>query len=155
MNIRKASIEDLDLLIRVRFDYLTKSGGPLSEAERESLTEYMIPYFEQHLEDDTFIAIFAEEEDVIAAVAFLALSDMPASPSFPTGKIGTVLNVLTYEDFRRKGLASQVIERILTEARAQNVRTVRLSATKMGEPLYQKIGFTNAEHQAMTISLPA
>lgn len=153
LNIRKAGLKDIDLLLKVRFDYLVEAGGPLSESARQSLKEHMIPYFERHLADDTFIAIFAEDKDNVAAVAFLALSDMPASPSFPTGKIGTVLNVLTYNAYRRQGAATQVIERILAEAQTQNVRTVRLSATKAGEPLYQKIGFTNAKHQAMTISL--
>lgn len=154
MNIRKAGQDDLELLIKLRFDYLSEAGNPLSEAEKTRLREYMIPYFKKHFEDDTFIAILAEEKGIVAAVAFLAVSDMPASPSFPTGKIGTVLNVLSYPAFRRRGVATQVIERILKEAQIQNVKTVRLSATKAGEPLYQKIGFSYAKHQAMTITLP-
>jgi hypothetical protein len=46
MNLRKASIDDIDLLIRIRIDYLNEDKGHLTEyketAIRSQLAEYYI-----------------------------------------------------------------------------------------------------------------
>lgn len=52
-----------------------------------------------------------------------------------------MLNVLTYPEYRRMGIATKVIERIIEEAKALGVSNIELSATLGGRPLYEKLGF--------------
>lgn len=43
---------------------------------------------------------------------------------------------------RRKGLAEQMMRRILNQSLAQGFRYAMLQASAMGKGLYQKLGFT-------------
>jgi GNAT superfamily N-acetyltransferase len=49
--------------------------------------------------------------------------------------------VLTHPDFRRRGLATKLLRRVLDIADKLAIRTVKLDATEMGEPLYRSLGF--------------
>src|SRR5262249_54204927 len=55
--------------------------------------------------------------------------------------LGWVGMVLTHPDFRRRGLATQLLRHLLTIADKRAIRTVKLDATEMGEPLYSSLGF--------------
>src|SRR5262249_19770543 len=49
--------------------------------------------------------------------------------------------VLTHPDFRRRGLAKRMLRHVLAVADSLAIRTVKLDATDMGEPLYRSLGF--------------
>ena len=49
--------------------------------------------------------------------------------------------VLTHPDFRRQGLATKLLRHVLAIADKLAIRTVKLDATEMGEPLYRNLGF--------------
>ena len=49
--------------------------------------------------------------------------------------------VLTHPDFRRRGLATQLLRHMLALADKLAIKTVKLDATEMGEPLYRSLGF--------------
>ena len=46
-------------------------------------------------------------------------------------------HVLTFPEFRRKGIATKVITFLIDEARKSGVSTIDLSATKDGKHLYE------------------
>lgn len=49
--------------------------------------------------------------------------------------------VLTHPDFRRQGLATKLLRHVLAIADKLAIRTLKLDATEMGEPLYRSLGF--------------
>jgi GNAT superfamily N-acetyltransferase len=49
--------------------------------------------------------------------------------------------VLTHPDFRRQGLATRLLRHVLAIADKVAIRTLKLDATEMGEPLYRSLGF--------------
>jgi GNAT superfamily N-acetyltransferase len=137
---RKAVIEDLDALIQLRMDSLTEDRGFLSETEQSAVAAQLREYFPKHIGSD-FIAYLAEMEDGIAATAFLVIEEKPANPAFITGKTGTVMNVLTYPEYRKQGAATALLKHLIDEARARGLSHIGLSATEAGKPLYEKLGF--------------
>lgn len=153
MNIRKATIDDIDMLIKLRIDYLLADRGSLSAAEENVIRLQLITYFTKHINCD-FIAIVAEKNNHVLSTAFLAVMEKPANPTFITGKTGTLLNVLTYPEYRRMGIASKVISKIIDEAKQLGVSSIDLSATQDGKPLYEKLGFTqSSKYTAMKLQL--
>ncbi len=154
MTIRKATIEDIDLLIKLRIDYLNEDRWTLSEDEMTAITDQLQSYFPKHINDD-FFAVFAEVDGKVVSTAYLVITEKPANPSFITGRTGTLLYVFTYKGFRRKGFASRVLQYIIEEARSLNLSFIELSATKAGLPLYKQLGFTekNSEYTSMILRL--
>lgn len=141
MNIRKATNKDIEVLIQLRIDYLLADKGSLSKNEKILIQSQLKAYYPKHINHD-FIAILAEINNEVVSTAFLAISEKPANTYFITGKTGTLLNVFTYPDYRRMGLATSVIRAIIDEAKKLGVSSIDLSATEDGKPLYEKLGFT-------------
>ena len=154
MNIRKSTVEDIETLIRIRIDYLVADTGYLTEEEKVVIISQLTEYYNKHINCD-FIAILAEIDGKVVSAAFLVLVEKPANPAFMTGKTGTLLNVFTYPEYRRRGIAKVVVERLLDEAKQLGASCIDLSATVQGKPLYEKLGFTagNSKYTPMKLQL--
>jgi GNAT superfamily N-acetyltransferase len=63
-----------------------------------------------------------------------------------------VMNMYTYPDYRRQGIASELLKRMIQFARSAGARRVWLRATEIGRPVYEKIGFQPME-SAMQLKL--
>ena len=153
VTIRTATQEDLELLIRLRMDYIAADYGEISSTDRENILAQLPDYFRQGLEDNSFLAVLAEREGEVVSAAFLAISKKPASVVFSTGKTGTLLNVITYPQHRRKGYASRVVSRVIEEARKLGVACMDLTATQEGKALYHKLGFQVSTQPEMRLRL--
>ena len=153
MVLRKATLDDIELLIRLRIDYLTEDKGKLSQVEEAAVKRQLRDYFNKHIPDNTFIGVFAEAEGEVLSTAYLAISEKPANTAFITGITGTLLNVLTYPEHRRKGIATKVINKIVDEAKDAGVSRIDLSATYDGKYVYEKIGFKESSYTTMCLKL--
>jgi len=153
MLLRKATLDDIEILIRLRLDYLTEDRGQLTQAEEIAVKQQLKKYFLQHIPNNTFIGIFAEINGTIVSTAYLSITEKPANPAFITGITGTLLNVLTYPEYRRRGIATKVITEVIEEARKVGVAHINLSATADGKYLYEKMGFTESKYTAMSMQL--
>ena len=140
MLVRLASLNDIDILVKVRFDYFDAENWEVSFKQRKAIEASLRKYYSKYLNVDFFAAL-VEIDSKIASVAFLAISNRPANLSFPTGKIGTILNVLTYPEYRKKGYATTTMNALICEARNQNLSYIELSSSESGKSLYKKLGF--------------
>ena len=138
--VRMADHSDIERLIKSRFDYFDAENWEVTIDKRAVIESNLKEYFIKHLNEDFFAAI-VEVNDKIASIAFLAISEKPANLSFPTGKTGTVFNVLTYPEHRKKGCATHTMKALIEEAKKQSLSYVELSASEAGKPLYEKLGF--------------
>lgn len=55
--------------------------------------------------------------------------------------VAWVAMVLVDQSYRGKGIGTALMKRALNYLREQNVSTIRLDATPMGQPVYEKLGF--------------
>jgi GNAT superfamily N-acetyltransferase len=149
VNIRMASLDDIEKLVKVRFDYFASENWEVSPKQHQDIETNLRQYYSTCLNTD-FFAAFVEEADVLASAAFLAVSTMPANLSCPTGKKGTVLNVLTYPDYRRKGYASRTMSALISKAKELNLSYIELSASELGKPIYEKLMFIEAAKSRFT-----
>ena len=141
---RMANHSDIEKLIISRFDYFDAENWEVSIDKRIVIESNLKLYFEKHLNTDFFAAI-VDVDNKIASIAFLVISEKPANLSFPTGKTGTVFNVLTYPEHRKKGYATHTMKALIEEAKKQSLSYIDLSASEAGKPLYEKLGFQEKE----------
>ncbi len=143
MLIRHAKAEDIDGLIQLRLDYLTAHFRDISET-REQICAQLKGYFEAHLSRD-FFAFLAEEDSRTIGCLFLIVQEKPANPRFPGGRTGLLLNVFTYPDYRRRGVAGSLLSKAIDEGKSIGLSYIELTATEEGAPLYKKFGFEKKE----------
>lgn len=140
MVIDKASEKEISGLVELRIAYLKEDLGTISEADLQRLKEVLPQYFRKHLNRDLFVYVAREAEEILAC-AFLLVVEKPMSPAFMTGKTGTVLNVYTKSEYRKKGYAKQLMNALLDDAKAMELSVVELKATEDGYHLYKAVGF--------------
>ena len=142
--IRMASLEDIDKLVKVRFDYFAAEKWEVSSEQHKVIEASLRQYYLKYLNTDFYAAI-VEVDNEIASVAFLAISNRPASLSVPSGRTGSIYNVLTYPEFRKRGYATSTMNLLIDQAKKQNLSFIKLSASESGKPLYQKLGFNETK----------
>ena len=138
MKFEKATIKDINMLTDLRLAYLQEDLGVITD--KELIQESLPGYYEKHLNKDLMVYVARDDEDIIAC-AFLLIVEKPMSPSFITGKTGTVLNVYTKPEYRNKGYAKKLMTMMLEEATAQDVSVIELKSTEDGYLLYKSVGF--------------
>ena len=138
MIFEKATIKDINGLTDLRLAYLQEDLGVITN--KELIQESLPGYYEKHLNKDLMVYVARDEEDIVSC-AFLLIVEKPMSPSFITGKTGTVLNVYTKPEYRNKGYAKKLMTMMLEDATAQDVSIIELKATEDGYSLYKSVGF--------------
>ena len=83
----------------------------------------------------------------------MSIAERPPRPGNSSNRVGTIYSVYTEPEYRRRGIATKVLQLLLQEAKENNVATVDLSATADGKPLYEKLGFTLPKYTYMKLKL--
>ena len=152
MIYEKATVKDINVLTDLRLAYLQEDLGVITD--KELIQESLPGYYEKHLNKDLMVYVARDEEDIVSC-AFLLIVEKPMSPSFITGKTGTVLNVYTKPEYRNKGYAKKLMTMMLEDATAQDVSVIELKSTEDGYLLYKSVGFGDvvAKYHNMKIVL--
>lgn len=83
----------------------------------------------------------AVDHEKIIATGAIQFMHFPPSFTNETGIRGYIANMYTHPDYRGKGIAKKIMERLISESKGRNVHYLFLIASEMGKPLYKKIGF--------------
>lgn len=143
--VREANAGDIQALVELRIAFLTEDSGGLAPAEAQALRACLADYFRRNIGRMCF-AFLVEADGAPIAAAYLAVSEKPANRSFPTGRVGTLLNVYTVPAHRRRGLATRLLTLLIERAKAERLSRLELLATASGKPLYEKMGFTETKY---------
>ena len=89
-----------------------------------------------------YLGWIAEENGRAAGSAGMLILDWPPHPLHPAaGERAYLLNVYVNPEFRRRGLAHQLLQCCMAEARARHIRVVTLHSSEAGRSVYEKFGF--------------
>ncbi len=127
-------------LTDIRMEYLIEDFPEMPQEQAEHIRAKLPRYYAEHLNVD-FFAYIAEDNGKPVGSAFLVINEMPPNSNFPNGRIGTVLNVYVAPDYRRQGIASSLMEMLISDAKAMELDYIELKASADGYPLYKKLGF--------------
>ena len=141
MNIRKADLKDAKLLSEVRKLQLIDEGIDPSC----NIDEELAAFFKKWLQSEDFIQLIAEENGKLLSTAAVVYYDLPPSFSNKIGVRGYVTNVYTAPEHRRKGLSKKLLTLLIEDAKSRGIKKLWLGASKLGRPLYEKLGFIKQE----------
>ena len=139
MNIifRKLTEGDLAEFIRLRIAQLREEGA----AEELDLVPSLRDYYRRHLADGTFVSWLALDGGKIVGTSGMSFVEKPPYFSCPSGRIGLLSSMYTDPDYRRRGIAKELLRRVTEEARAYGCGAVQITASDMGVLLYTAFGF--------------
>ncbi len=115
--------------------------GTGSETDRQAMARSSRPVLEAALQDGSYRGWLVEVAGQVVAGGGVQLVPFPPSPTNPASHRAFVINIYTEPEFRRRGLARQIMEAILAWCRAQGFASVSLHASHDGRALYESLGF--------------
>lgn len=137
MKCRKAGIEETALLSELRKQQLVDEGIE----PNKDIDEELINFFHKHFMDGSLAEWVIEDEGEIIATAAIVFYEFPPTYTNKSEIKGYVTNMYTAPDYRKRGLATMLLDKLVDEARERHVEKIWLGASKLGRPVYLKYGF--------------
>ena len=134
---RKLTEKDIDAFIRMRIAQLREEGAK----EELDLVPGLRDYYDRHLADGTFVSWLAVEDGRIVGTSGISFVEKPPWFGCPTGRIGLLSSMYTDPNYRRRGIAKELLRRVAEEARAYGCGIVQITASDLGVLLYSDFGF--------------
>lgn len=139
---RRLTDKELDTFIKMRITQLREEGA----TEDVDLVPYLKDYYHKHMADGTFVSWLALDGEKIIGTSGMSFVEKPPYFSCPSGKIGLLSSMFTDPDYRRMGIARELLHRVVEEARAYGCGCVQITASDMGVKLYSAYGFVRNEN---------
>lgn len=134
---RRLTEKEIDTFISMRIAQLREEGAKQDIDLRPALEDY----YKRHMADGTFVSWLALDGDKIIGTSGMSIVEKPPYFGCPSGRIGLLSSMFTDGEYRRRGIAKQLLSRVVDEARQRGCGTVQITASDMGVLLYTDFGF--------------
>ena len=139
---RRLTERELNTFIDMRIKQLREEGAK----EEINLVPALKQYYMSHMADGTFVSWLAFDGNKIIGTSGMSFVEKPPYFGCPSGKMGLLSGMFTDPDYRRKGIAKELLSRVVNDAREYGCGTVQITASNMGVKLYSNFGFIHNEN---------
>ena len=153
LTTRGLTATDMDLICRHREEMFRASNAPgRTEDVLRTMTLHFREWLTPRLADGSYFGFIVEDDGNPVAGIGLMLIDWPPHPSHPNqDKRGYILNVFVEPDYRRRGLGKFLMDAGDAELARRGVVFSVLHATRMGTPLYERLGWSNTSEMSKSL----
>ncbi len=134
---QKLTKNELEVFVQMRINQLREEGAK----EEIDLAPALRDYYQRHMADGTFVSWLAVDEEKIVGTSGMSFVEKPPYFGCPTGRIGLLSSMFTDKAYRRRGIARELLARVVDEARRYGCGTVQITGSDMGVLLYTDFGF--------------
>jgi len=143
ITIRRADSSDIELLTAMRLEMRRERETMQLSIPADEFEKSVREFFKRTIADGSFISFIAFCDGEPAACSGLSIQPLPPSYSEPHGLRGYVTNMFTRRQWRGKGLATKLLDCIVSYCKSINCDSIDLNASDAGRPVYLKYGFTD------------
>ncbi|MCL2433963.1 MAG: GNAT family N-acetyltransferase [Clostridia bacterium] len=143
MKKRLACLSDVSALVELRKQQLIEERLP--SIPISTIDEQLVDYFISAITDGSFISWIMENDGEIIATSGICFYPLPPTYSNPTGKTAYITNMYTKPEYRRNGIAAELLNMVIGEARSRGYKTIRLHTSEYGKSIYKKAGFMDTD----------
>ena len=140
---KKLTEKELDTFIQMRI-------RPIREGATEDidLAPVLKDYYIRHMADGTFVSWLAMDGDEIIGTSGMSFVSLEKPPYFgcPSGRIGLLSSMFTNPNYRRKGIAKELLSRVVNEAKEYGCGTCSNYGIRYGVKLYTDFGFKHNDN---------
>ena len=98
------------------------------------------------MKDGTFVSWLAFDGENIVGTSGISFVEKPPYFGCPSGKIGLLSSMFMNPDYRRKGIAKELLSSVVNDAREYGCGTVQITASDIGGKLYTDFGFVHNDN---------
>ena len=139
---QKLTLDRAEAFIALRIRQLKEEGAKENTDLRPALRDY----YARHMADGTFVSWLALDGEEIVGTSGMSFVEKPPYFGCESGKIGLLSSMYTLPAYRRRGIARELLSRVVEEARKAGCGAVHITASDMGVKLYTAFGFVKNEN---------
>ena len=139
---KRLTEKELDNFIDKRIHQLREEGAK----EEIDLVPALKDYYQRHMAEGTFVSWIALDGNTMIGTSGMSFVEKPPYFGCPSGKIGLLSSMYTDPDYRRKGIAKELLSRVIKDAKEYGCGTIQITASEMGVKLYTDFGFVHNEN---------
>lgn len=144
MKIRRATLRDLDLLVRHRRG-MFEAMGIGNAAQHRRADAFYRQWARSRIRNGTLFGFLAEtREGHPAASGCVWLREEQPCPGARPGPVPYLMSMFTEPEHRGRGLAGRIVREAIRFARARRSWKFTLHASRMGRRIYERAGFTRS-----------
>lgn len=128
IEIRQATMEDIPEILRKRRGMYEDMDYRDAEALAQMIAATGV-YLSKALADGSFRGWLASEERRVVGGGAMVITPWPSHPYDGQCRRATILNVYTYPEFRRRGIARQLMQTMIAWCREEGFAIIFLHAT--------------------------
>lgn len=149
MNIEyiRADLSRLDQLVITRLEVLRAANGLDADHDLSEVAAQSRDYYRRALADGSHTGYLAFDDGRFVGAGGVSYFRVMPTCHNPTGEKAYIMNMYVRPAYRRRGIATRLLDLLVADARARGVRHISLEATDAGRPLYTKYGFIPMEHE--------
>ena len=137
LEYKRLTEKELPAFIEMRINQLREEGATEDIDLRPALKDY----YDRHMADGTFVSWLAMDGNKIVGTSGMSFVEKPPYFGCPSGKMGLLSSMFTNPDYRRLGIAKELLTKVVKEAKEYGCETVQITASDMGVHLYTDFGF--------------
>ena len=139
ITVKIARESDLSAVLAIRMEMLSVVN------EGKSFDEDFVERSREYFTNGAQTTVLAFDGENAVGCATICYVQVMPTYSHLTGKRAHIMNVYVREEYRRRGIAREMMEILLDEAKKSGVTQITLDATESGRPLYKSLGFNGSE----------
>lgn len=148
--VRRASAEDINVLVAHRRAMFVDMGYR-NETALDSMASKCFAWLLERMNRGEYLAWLAIAPDgsIVAGAGLWLMDWIPHM--IGSGPRGNILNVYTAVEYRRRGLAGELVKAALQWCRSNGVDVVVLHSSSEGRHLYESMGFVGSNEMRLTL----
>ena len=140
---KKLSENELNMIIKMRIDQLVEeyTSEGRTVPEDVDLEPALMDFYKRNMAAGTYVSWLAFDGDKIIGTSGMSFAEKPPYFTCPSGKLGILSSMYTDPDYRRLGIATELLDRVVKEAKVYGCGTIYITASNKGVKLYEAYGF--------------
>ena len=138
MEYRIATISDCEALTDIRMQMRKELDADFNS---ELIYAETLDFFKRNIKSGVHIAFICEHNRQMIATAGITLFEIMPTTEHPNGKVARLMNMYVEPFYRGKGIAKELLNRIMAYAEEHGIGKVMLNPSQMGKSLYENYGF--------------
>ena len=127
-------------------DFLNSEGIDGDPVLKRLTREFLLKGESYGILDYGRLETFWMDGDEIIGTSGMSFVEKPPYFGCPSGRIGLLSSMFTNPNYRRKGIAKELLSRVVDEAKKYGCGTVQITASDMGVKLYTDFGFKHNDN---------
>ncbi len=147
LEYKKATIEDLEELVRTRIIVLRAANKLSVDVDMSAVERESYAYYKRALESGEHIAYLVYDEDTFVGAGGVSFYQVMPTYHNASGRKAYIMNMYTSPEYRRRGIAYHMLDLLVKAAKERGISQISLEATQAGRPLYEKYGFVKMDDE--------